>query len=101
MPTGALGLECKEKKKKLFVGVSAGTPVVRNFPFSGMPLVPMIPDLGGATCSEVSKFADETKVGKVIRTDQDARELQGDRDRLYDWARKWQMEFNIGKCNIQ
>ncbi len=48
--------------------------------------------------SEVSKFADDTKVGKVIRTDKDARELQGDLDRLFDWARKWQMEFNIGKC---
>ncbi len=30
---------------------------------------------------------------------QDARELQGDLDRLYDWVRKWQMEFNIGKCS--
>ncbi len=38
--------------------------------------------------------------GKVIRTDQDVRELQGDLDRLSDWARKWQMEFNIGKCSI-
>ncbi len=38
---------------------------------------------------EVSKFADDTKVGKVVRTDQDVRELQGDLDRLCDWARKW------------
>ncbi len=101
MHSGSKVKKKKKKKKKFFLGVYEGTPVVRNFPFSGMPLVPMIPDLGGATCSEVSKFADETKVGKVIRTDQDARVLQGDRDRLYDWARKWQMEFNIGKCNIQ
>ncbi len=49
---------------------------------------------------EVSKFADNTKLGKVIRTDEDARELQGDLDRLYDWTRKWQMEFNTGKCSI-
>ncbi len=46
------------------------------------------------TMCEVSKFADDTKVGKIIRTDQDATELQGDLDRLYDWARKWQIEFN-------
>ncbi len=50
--------------------------------------------------SEVSKFACDTKVSRVIRTDSEARELQGDLDRLYDWARKWQMEFNIRKCSI-
>ncbi len=59
-----------------------------------------INDLDFGIGSEVSKFADDTKVGKVIRTDQDARELQGDLDRIYDWAMKWQMEFNIGKCSI-
>ncbi len=41
-----------------------------------------------------------TQVGRVIRTEEDANELQGDLDRLYDWARKWQMEFNIGKCSV-
>ncbi len=45
-------------------------------------------DLDSGVCSEVRKFADDTKVGKVIRTNQDARELQGDLDRLCDWARK-------------
>ncbi len=59
-----------------------------------------INDLDSGISGEDSKFADDTKVGKVIRTDQDARELQNDLDRLYDWARKWQMEFNIGKCSI-
>ncbi len=53
-------------------------------------------DLDSGNSSEVSKFADDTNLGKVIRTDQDVRELQGDLDRLYGWARKWQMEFNIG-----
>ncbi len=48
-----------------------------------------INDLDSGISSEVSKFADDTKVGKIIRTGQDARELQGDLDRLYDWARKW------------
>ncbi len=33
----------------------------------------------------VSKFADDTKIGRVIRTNQDANELQGDLDRLDDW----------------
>ncbi len=58
-----------------------------------------INDLDSGISSEISKFADDTKIGKVITTDQDARTLQGDLDRLYDWPRKWQ-EFNIGKCSI-
>ncbi len=57
-----------------------------------------INDLDSGISSEVSKFADDTKVGRVIRTDYDASELQGDLDRLNEWARKWQMEFKIGKC---
>lgn len=47
-----------------------------------------INDLDSSISSEVSKFADDTKVGRVIRTHQDARKLQGDLDRLYEWARK-------------
>ncbi len=35
-------------------------------------------DLDSGINSEVSKFADDTEVGRVIRTDQDASELQGD-----------------------
>ncbi len=42
--------------------------------------------------SKVSKFADDIKVGIVIRTEQDASELQGDLDMLYDWARNGHME---------
>ncbi len=59
-----------------------------------------INDLGSGIISEVSKYEDDTKVGRIIRTAQDASELQGDLERLYDWARKWQKEFNIGKCSI-
>ncbi len=58
-----------------------------------------INDLDSGISSEVSKFMDNTKGGRVIRTDQDASELHCDLNRLYEWARKWQMEFNIGKCN--
>ncbi len=50
--------------------------------------------------NEVSKFADDKKVGRVIKIDQDANELQDDLNKLYDWARERQMEFNIGKCSI-
>ncbi len=41
-----------------------------------------INDVDSGISSEVSKFPDDTKVGRVIMTDQHARELQGDLDRL-------------------
>ena len=59
-----------------------------------------INDLDVGLSSDVSKFADDTKVGRVIRTEQDAGELQRDLEKLYEWTRKWQMEFNIGKCSV-
>ncbi len=30
-------------------------------------------------------------------SDQDAGVLQNERDSLYDWTEKWQMEFSVGK----
>ncbi len=56
-----------------------------------------INDLDLGISSKVGNFADATKVDRIIKSDQDTSELQGDLDRLNDWARKWQMEFIIGK----
>ncbi len=47
--------------------------------------------------SDVSKFADDTKIGRVIRSNQDASILQNELDNLYEWAEKWQMRFIVGK----
>ncbi len=49
---------------------------------------------------DVSKFADDTKIGRVIQYDKNACVLQDKLDKLYDWAGKWQMEFHVGKCSI-
>ncbi len=35
------------------------------------------------------RFLVDTKTGSVIKSDS-----------LYDWAERWQMEFNVGKCSI-
>ncbi len=50
--------------------------------------------------NDVSKFADCTKIGRVIQSDQDASVLQDKLDRLYDWAGRWDMEFIVEKCSI-
>ncbi len=59
-----------------------------------------INDLDTGISNYVSKFVDDTKIGRVIESDQNAAVLQEELGKLYDWAGKWQMEFNIGKCNI-
>jgi hypothetical protein len=46
------------------------------------------------------KFADDTKMVKVIRSESDRQELQNALDRLVVWARKWGKAFNISKCKV-
>ena len=48
----------------------------------------------------VYKFADDTKYGLVIRSEEDQRAMQENINRLMYWAERWQMEFNAGKCKI-
>ena len=48
----------------------------------------------------VSKFADDTKYGRVIRNEEDQAKMQRDIDKLLEWADKWQMDFNAKKCKM-
>ena len=46
------------------------------------------------------KFADDTKVIKRIASLADSHALQETITKLQEWANKWQMTFNVGKCKI-
>ena len=48
----------------------------------------------------VYKFADDTKYGRVIRSEADRASMQRDIDNLMEWAERWQMDFNATKCKI-
>ena len=48
----------------------------------------------------LSKFADDTKVGKVISSDSDIEIMQSIIDKTMEWSRIWQMDFNVQKCKI-
>ena len=48
----------------------------------------------------LSKFADDTKAGKVIKSEADRNDFQQSLDKFCTWADTWQMEFNINKCKI-
>lgn len=46
------------------------------------------------------KFADDTKVGQPIRSEDDNKRLQQTIDNLVAWADQWGMQFNVAKCKI-
>ncbi|CAM5122732.1 unnamed protein product [Eretmochelys imbricata] len=57
-------------------------------------------DLEKGVNSEVAKFADDTKLLKIVKTKADCEELQKDLKKLSDWATKWRMKFNVDKCKV-
>jgi hypothetical protein len=52
-------------------------------------------DLEAAEVSIMSKFADDTKLGQSITSDEDRSLLQSALDKLTGWATKWGMQFNV------
>ena len=50
--------------------------------------------------STVLKFADDTKVMKVIDNHHCHADLQNDIKGLEKWAKLWQMQFNVDKCKM-
>ena len=48
----------------------------------------------------MSKFEDDTKLCHLARNPDDIMELQEDINKPVEWANKWQMSFNIGKCSV-
>ena len=48
----------------------------------------------------ISKFADDSKVGKKIENKEDGDKLQFALNQLTDWANRWGMEFNETKCKV-
>ena len=59
-----------------------------------------INNLDSGVSSEISKFTDDSKISKIIRSESDVKELQGDLNRLNEWVVMWQMGFNVDKCKV-
>ena len=59
-----------------------------------------INDLDTVVSSNVLKFADDTKLYRVVDCHQDGRTLQDDLNRVCNWADDWKMIFNTDKCKV-
>ena len=81
-----------------WINVSSGVP-------QGSVLGPIlflvyINDLDKGVESNMYKFADDTKLCRVIQTEEDAKVLKDDISKLYKWSQDWQMLFNVDKCTV-
>ena len=54
-------------------------------------------DLLGALIDILRKIADDTKLGKIVKTVEVGEVLQDCLDMLVDWADKWGMNLNTSK----
>ncbi len=50
--------------------------------------------------NHISKFADDTKIGNSVLTDDDRQSLQEDLHKISAWSDRWEMPFNVGKCQV-
>ena len=50
--------------------------------------------------SKICKFADDTKIGRAVATEDDVKLLRDDLKNLAKRAIDWQMLFNVEKCVV-
>ena len=93
------------KQSKWMHGVASKEEVVR----SGIPqwsvLGPMlfviyINDLPEHVISQMYLFADDTKLMKKVRTQNDSVLLQNDMDGMQNWSNTWLLNFHPDKCHV-
>ncbi len=48
----------------------------------------------------MSLFADDAKLQRHIKKTKDCEALQKDLDKIWEWSKKWEMEFNVNECHV-
>ena len=59
-----------------------------------------INDIETGITSTLSKFADDCKITRKVKSDEDANAVQVDLNTLVMWSHKWQMKFHPDKCKV-
>ena len=59
-----------------------------------------INDMTRGITSYVNLFADDAKLMRIIKDENDCKELQNDIDKIHAWSQRWKLEFNTKKCHV-
>ena len=87
-----------EGKESGWLLVESGMP--QGTSLAGPLFTVYVKDIDEWVRSFLRKFADDTKMARIIRNMMDAESFQADINRLAEWARIWAMEFNAAKCKV-
>ena len=59
-----------------------------------------INDIPNIVHTNLSFFADDSKVYSVIKTIEDSHQLQVDLGSIHEWCQVWLLKLNLSKCKI-
>lgn len=59
-----------------------------------------INDLPNVVASHIKIFADDTNIFRAIESLEDQVSFQDDLSQLSEWSERWQLPFNVAKCNL-
>ncbi len=59
-----------------------------------------INDLPDAIASHIKLYVDDSKIIRIIKSEQDTIDLQEDIDAAAEWSQNWLIPFNIEKCKV-
>ena len=77
-----------------------GSSVPQGTVLGGVLFILYINDIDEVVIAFMRKFADDTKVAKIVESEEDAKELQRDINEMMRWAKEWEMVFNVEKCKV-
>ena len=96
----------KNRKQRVVINGSQSewAPVTSGVP-QGSVLGPLlfiiyINDIDVGIKGKISKFADDTKLCHDVSKPEDKETVQHDINKLVEWTKKWQMQFNPDKCTV-
>ena len=83
---------------KWWEDVSSGVP--QGSVLGPLLFIIYINDLDNGVKSRLSKFADDAKLGGEVDSREGGDQIQESIDTCIDWAKDWQMEFNLNRCKV-
>ena len=69
--------------------------VIQGSVLGGILFIIFVDDLDDWILALIRKFADDTKMARVVEDETQASEMQRDKETLVEWTKTWGMQFNV------